>query len=72
MNYKDEFQLNYKKLTDLEYIDNELDFIKLYHLGEFLGFLKVYTDWENDQQDYVCINYETIYLSRIKQTHTWL
>ena len=72
MNYTEDFQLDYSNLKDLEFIDNELENIRLYYMSNFVGFLQVYTDWENEQREYVIINSEIIYLDTIKQMHTWL
>ncbi len=72
MKYKDDFNLDYVNLIDLEYIDNETDYIRLYFMGNFVGDLYVYTDWENEKREYICINYEIIYLDTIKQIHTWI
>ena len=72
MNYTDDFTLDYVNLADLEYIDNELSEVRLYFMGNFVGFLEVYTDWENEQREYIIINYTIIYLDTIKQIHTWV
>ena len=71
MNYSDEFHLDYVNLKDLEYIDEELKYIRLYFMGNFVAFLEVYTDWENEKREYIIINHEIIYLDTIKQIHTW-
>jgi hypothetical protein len=72
LNYTDNFTLDYVNLADLEYIDNELKEVRLYFLGNFVGFLEVWTDWENDQREYIIINNEVIYLDKIKQIHSWI
>ena len=66
--YSDEFSLDFKDYNQLSYEDNgQSAFIKIYLDNNPTAFLKVYTDRENDSREYVCINYEIVYLDTLKQ-----
>lgn len=71
MKYTDDFQLSYSNLKDLEYSDNETDYIRLYYFDNFVGDLLVYTDYENQNREYIIINYTVIYLDTIKRLYSW-
>lgn len=62
----DEFVLEYKTLEELSYFDSGNDYIDLYKNGDFVGYLTVYTDVENEEREYVCVNYEIVYLDTIQ------
>ena len=61
----EEFSLDYKNLEDLSYYDPNTEYIELYHLNDFAGYLKVWVDMENNEREYICINYEIVYLDTI-------
>lgn len=65
--HSDEFSLDYTDLSELSYYDSESDYIDLYKGDDFVGYLYVYTDVENEKREYVCINYEIVYLDTIEK-----
>ena len=63
----DEFSLDFTNESDLSYYDSKSDYIDLYHKDEFVGYLTVYTDVENDEREYIIINYTIIYLDTLEK-----
>ena len=63
----EETEVKYQNLDDLSYIDFGEDMIALYVNKEFEGDIKVWKDSEMDGREYICINYEIIYLDTIKE-----
>ena len=64
---EEETEVKYQNLDDLSYIDFGEDMIALYVNKEFEGDIKVWKDSEMDGREYICINYEIIYLDTIKE-----
>lgn len=67
MVHEDGFQLEFKNYNELSYLDEDDYYIELFHNGDFVGNLKVYLDVEEDDREYIIINYEVIYLDTIKK-----
>ena len=65
--FDDDFQLEFKDYNDLSYYDSQSDYIDLYHKDQFVGYVNVYTDVENGEREYICINYEIVYLDTIEK-----
>jgi hypothetical protein len=65
----EETEVKYQNLDDLSYIDFGEDMIALYVNKEFEGDIKVWKDSEMDGREYICINYEIIYLDTIKKLY---
>ncbi len=65
----EETEVKYQNLDDLSYIDFGEDVIALYVNKEFEGDIKVWKDSEMDGREYICINYEIIYLDTIKKLY---
>jgi hypothetical protein len=65
--YTDDFILDYKNLDEISYNDYGDYYIELYHNNNLVAELEVFTDHENDNREYVCINHEIIYLDTIKK-----
>jgi hypothetical protein len=63
----EETEVKYQNLDDLSYIDFGEDMIALYVDKQFEGDIKVWKDSEMDGREYICINYEIIYLDTIKE-----
>ena len=63
----DEFALDYKTLEELSYYDSDNYYIDLYKNGGFVAYLTVYIDVENEEREYVYINYEILYLDTIQK-----
>jgi len=64
---EEETEVKYQNLDDLSYIDFGEDMIALYVDKQFEGDIKVWKDSEMDGREYICINYEIIYLDTIKE-----
>ena len=69
---EEETEVVFKDYSELSYI-NKGDFkgdgsplIALYVNKQFEGDIVVWCDVENDERDYICVNYEMIYLDTIK------
>ena len=73
MNYVDyvteieEFQLDYRNLSELSYKDNGIDYMTLFHNNKEVCDIEVFTDVENGKREYILINYELVYLDTIKK-----
>ena len=63
----EEINLEYKDLKQLSYYDPKTAYIDLYCKNEFVGYLEVWTDRQNEQREYIIINSEIVYLDTIKQ-----
>jgi hypothetical protein len=65
----DELCIDFKDYSQLSYEDNgQSAFVKIYIDNEPNAYTKVFTDVENENREYVCINYAILYLDTIKQT----
>jgi len=64
---EEETEVKYQNLDELSYMDFGEDMISLYLNKEFEGDIKVWKDSEMDGREYICINYEIIYLDTIKE-----
>lgn len=60
-------EVKYRNLEDLSCFDAGNDFVALYVNKEYEGDIKVWRDSEMDGREYVCINYEIVYLDTIKK-----
>lgn len=61
---------NYDQLSYLNNGDRKEDgspVVALYVDNNFIGDIEVWCDGENDERDYVCINYEMVYLDTIRE-----
>lgn len=63
----EEFQLDYRNLSELSYKDNGIDYITLFHNNKEVCDIEVFTDVENGKREYILINYELVYLDTIKK-----
>jgi len=66
---EEETEVKYQNLDELSYIDFGDDMVALYVNKEFEGDIKVWKDSEMDGREYICINYEIIYLDTIKEMY---
>ena len=62
-------EVKFEKNEDLSFYDYGGDNVELYVNGEFLGEIEVFTDRENGNREYICINYEVVYLDSIKEIY---
>jgi hypothetical protein len=65
--FDDDLQLEFKDYDQLSYYDSQSDYIDLYNKDEFVGYVNVYTDVENEKREYICINHEIVYLDTLEQ-----
>jgi hypothetical protein len=64
----DDLSLDFKDYNQLSYEDDgQSAFVKIYLDNVPNAFSKVFTDRENDAREYVCINYEMIYLDTLNK-----
>ena len=63
----EEDNISYKELKDLSYYDSGTDNVDLYVKGDFIGEIKVWLDSEQDDREYIIINYEIIHLDTIQK-----
>lgn len=59
-------EVKFEKNEDLSFYDYGGDNVELYVNGEFLGEIEVFTDRENGNREYICINHEVVYLDSIE------
>jgi outer membrane usher protein FimD/PapC len=60
-------EVKFEKNEDLSFYDYGGDNVELYVNGEFLGEIEVFTDRENGNREYICINHEVVYLDSIEE-----
>lgn len=66
MSYKnDELNLKFSSYSQLSYLDDKKEHVKILLNGNYVGDTMVYTDDENDNREYIVINYEIIYLDNL-------
>lgn len=63
----DDLQLDFKSYDQLCYQDDKEYYITLFLDGNNVGNVYVYIDKENESREYICINYEILYLDTLKQ-----
>ena len=69
----EETEVKYSSLDELSYIDcgdespSREPMVKLYVNNKYEGHIERWCDYENDERDYICVNYEMIYLDTIKE-----
>lgn len=64
---QEEDEVKYQNLEELSYFDVGDEFVALYVNRQYEGDIKVWKDSEMDGREYVCINYEIIYLDTITE-----
>jgi hypothetical protein len=62
----EEDYVDYSEQTELSYYDNGENYVELYVNNTYVGDIEVWTDWDNDNREYLTINYEIVYLDTIK------
>jgi len=62
---QEEDEVKYQNLEELSYMDFKDETVALYVNRQYEGDIKVWKDSEMDGREYVCINYEIIYLDTI-------
>ena len=61
----EETVVKFEKYTDLSYLDEGEPEVIMYVKDRPIGKIKVWKDTEQEGREYVCINYEIIYLDTI-------
>jgi uncharacterized protein (DUF736 family) len=61
----EETEVKFEKYTDLSYLDEGEPEVTLYVNDMSVGYIKVWKDIEQDGREYICVNYEVIYLDTI-------
>ena len=62
---KEETEVMFDKYTDLAYLDEGEPEVTLYVKDMAVGYILVWKDIEQDGREYICLNYEIIYLDTI-------
>lgn len=69
--HSEEFTLDFKQYEELSYKDINKPYVELFHNHVFVGFLEVWTDDGDDDEDeareYILINYEMVYLDTLRK-----
>lgn len=64
---QEEDEVKYSHQDELSYFDDDKETVALYVNNNYEGDIKVWKDSEMDGREYVCINYEIIYLDTLKK-----
>ena len=67
MTIEEDDHVEFNSYEQLSYKDNDQPNVELLKDGQPLGDIKVYKDSEMDEREYVCINYEIVYLDTLKK-----
>ena len=65
---KEETEVKFTQYDQLSYLDEGEPEVNLYVDDRPVGHIKVWKDSEQEGREYICVNYEIIYLDRLKQT----
>lgn len=63
----EETEVLFDRYTDLSYLDEGEPEVGLYVRDMFVGDIKVWKDSEQGGREYICLNYEVIYLDTINK-----
>jgi hypothetical protein len=63
----EETEIKFEKYTDLSYLDDGEPEVTLYVDDMAVGHIKVWKDSEQDGREYICLNYEVIYLDTLNK-----
>ena len=63
----EETNIVFNEYSDLSYRDDGYENIDLYVQYVCVGDIEVFTDRENGNREYICVNYEVLYLDTIKK-----
>jgi hypothetical protein len=61
----EETEVKFEKYTDLSYLDEGEPEITLFNKDMIAGKIKVWKDTEQEGREYICLNYEIIYLDTL-------
>lgn len=63
----EETEVNFGSYEQLSYLDEGMPEVSLYVDNKLIGEIKVWQDSEMENREYICVNYEIIYLDTIKR-----
>jgi hypothetical protein len=64
---QEETEVSFEKYTDLSYLDDGEPDVTLYVNDMAVGYIKVWKDSEQSGREYICLNYEVIYLDTLNK-----
>lgn len=64
---REEDNIEFTSYDQLSYEDDGSKNVKLYVDNKYVGPIKVWLDGENEDREYICLNYEIVYLYVIKK-----
>jgi hypothetical protein len=62
---KEETEVKFKDYKQLSYLDEGEPEVTLYVDDRPVGIIKVWLDSEMDNREYICLNYEVVYLDTL-------
>jgi hypothetical protein len=62
---KEETEVKFTQYDQLSYLDEGEPEVTLYVDDRVVGYIKVWKDSEQEGREYICVNYEMIYLDTI-------
>ena len=65
--HNDELSLDFTDYSQLSFFDEGNEHVELFLGDNSVGYVMVYTDAENDNREYICVNYEIVYLDTIEE-----
>jgi len=61
--------VTFAEYKQLSYYDDDEPEVMLYVDNKFIGYIKVWLDSDEDDREYICLNYEIVYLDTIQRTN---
>lgn len=61
-----EDDIEFRNLDQLSYEDNGGNNVKLYVDNIYIGNIKIWEDEDMNDREYICLNYEKVYLDGLK------
>ena len=65
----EETEVQFTRYEQLSYYDNDEPEVTLFIDDIPVGQIKVWQDSEMDHREYICLNYEVVYLDRLNRTN---
>lgn len=62
---KEETEVKFTQYEQLSYLDEGEPEVTLYVDDRVVGYIKVWKDSEQDEREYICLNYEIVYLDTL-------
>lgn len=64
---REEDEVLFDEYADLSYLDERKTSVKLYIKDVYKGNIKVWKDSDEDDREYICLNYEIVYLDTLTE-----